>query len=142
MGVFTNLLLWLHLAALGMGMGGGLAMSQIGPRLVRAGPEQRETWWPVAKGVSRISAIGMVLLLVTGPLMLWLKYGGFGGLNVWFHVKLALVVLAAVLMGLSQMGMAKLRRGDEAGGRLMMIAGPLTGLTTLGVILAAVFAFD
>jgi len=140
--MIINLRLWAHFVALAAGVGGGLGMSQVGPRLVNAAPDQRETWWPLARFFLMLTRIALVVLLVTGPLMVWLKYGGFAGLNVWFHAKLGLIVLAIVLMGLSEVGMARLKRGDEGGGKLAMIAGPAMGVAMYVVILAAVFAFN
>ena len=142
MDVLVKLLLWAHLAALVVGMGGGLGMSQVGPRLVGAAPDQRETWWPLAGGFGNMTRMGLVVMLITGPLMLWLKYGGVAGLNVWFMVKMGLVVLAIVLMGLSEMGLAQLKRGDEGGGKLAMTAGRMIGVTFFAIVLAAVFAFN
>jgi hypothetical protein len=55
---------------------------------------------------------------------------------------MVLVVVAVLTIGLSHVGLAKLRRGDEAGGKLMAIGGPLTMLTVLAIVLAAVFAFN
>jgi putative membrane protein len=140
--VIVNLLLWLHLVALALGIGGGLGMSQVGPRLVAAAPDERGAWWPLATVFARVAGAGLVLLLITGPLMLWLKFGGFGGLNGWFKVKLALVAIAIVTVGLSEWGFARLRRGDEGGGRLMTVTGPLTMLTVLAIVLSAVFTFN
>ena len=42
----------------------------------RRPPEQRDLWWPVATVLTRIAVIGMGLLLITGPLLLWLKFNG------------------------------------------------------------------
>jgi uncharacterized membrane protein SirB2 len=139
--VFVNLLLWLHLVALALGLGGGLGMSQVGPRLVAAAPDERGAWWPMATIFARVAGVGLVLLLITGPLMLWLKFGGFSGLNSWFQVKMALVAIAIVTVGLSEWGLARLKRGDEGGGRVMSVTGPLTTLTVLAVVLSAVFTF-
>jgi putative membrane protein len=140
--MIVKLLLWAHLVALALGVGGGLGMSQVGPRLVNGSPDQREIWWPLARVFRMLTSVGLVVLLVTGPLMVWLKYGGFAGMNVWFQVKMGLVALGVVLMGLSEMGMARLKRGDEGGGKLAMIAGPALGVTMYVVMLAAVFAFN
>lgn len=137
-----KLVLWLHLAALAAGIGGGLGMSQVGPRLVNGTLGERETWWPLAKAFRMLSNVGLVVMLITGPLMIWLKYGGLSGLNIWFTAKMGLMALAIVLVGLSEMGLARLRRGDEGGGRLAMTAGPLIGVTMFAVVLAAVFAFN
>jgi hypothetical protein len=141
MPVIVNLLFWLHLMALAMGIGGGIAMSQVGPRLIAASPDARAAWWPLATFYSRIAGAGLVLLLITGPLMLWLKYGGMEGLNDWFKLKMALVAVIVVTIGLTMWGAARLKRGDEGGGKLMKVTGPLTTLTAAAIALAAVFTF-
>src|SRR5688572_28846500 len=140
--MILKLLLWAHFIALAAGVGGGLGMSQVGPRLVNAAPDQRETWWPLARFFRMLTSVSLVVLLVTGPLMVWLKYGGFAGMNVWFTVKMGLVALGVVLMGLSEMGLARLMRGDEGGGKLAMTAGPAFGVTMYVVMMAALFAFN
>lgn len=142
MPVIINLLLSLHLMALAMGVGGGFALSQVGPRLVAAAPEQRTTWWPLVTVYSRIAKAGIILLLITGPLLLWLKYGGDAGLNGWFKLKMALVFVLVVSIGIGLWGTARLKRGDEGGGKLMKVTGPVTMLTVTAIVLAAVFAFN
>ncbi len=142
MSVIVNLLIWVHLLALIMGFAGGIAMSQIGPRLAAAAPDQRATWWPLANTFTGIAHAGLVLLLVTGPLILWLKYQGGGGLSAAFAIKMGLMVLAIVAIGASSWGKARLKRGDEGGARVMAAAGPVTMLLMLGVVLSAVFAFN
>lgn len=141
MSVIVNLLIWVHLLALAMGFAGGIAMSQIGPRLAAAAPDQRATSWPLANTFTGISHAGLVLLLATGPLILWLKYPG-GGLSPAFAIKMGLMALAIVAIGVSSWGKARLKRGDEAGARVMAAAGPVTMLLMLGVVLSAVFAFN
>jgi hypothetical protein len=141
MSVIIDLLFWLHLMALAMGIGGGIAMSQVGPRLLAATPDQRAPWWPLATAYSRIAGTGLILLLITGPVLVWLRYGGIEGLNGWFKLKMALVVVIVLTVGLSMRGMARLRRGDEGGGKLMKVAGALTTLTAAAIALAAVFSF-
>ena len=142
MALAVNLLLWIHLEAMAAGLGGGPAMSQAGPRLVAATPDQRETWWPLVNFYTRAAGAGFVILLITGPLMLWLKFNGMAGLNGWSMVKMGLVVLALVLVGLVEWGKARLKRGDEGGGRLMSTAGPLIAPTIVAVVLCAVLTFN
>lgn len=142
MALGVNLLLWVHLLAMAVGIGGGLAMSQVGPRLVAAAPDQRETWWPLVNFYTRAAAVGLVVLLVTGPLMLWLKFNGAAGLNGWFAVKMGLVALALGLVGVAEWGKARLKRGDEGGGRVMSIAGPLITPAVVAAALCAVLTFQ
>lgn len=134
-------LLWVHFVALAMGLGGGIAMSQIGPRLVAAPADQRELWWPVANTVTRISLVGMVLLLLSGPALLMLKYNDVQGLGVWFMVKMALVLVALVALGLTERAKAQFKRGDEAAGQMMIRTGPIIAVSVLGVVAAAVLTF-
>lgn len=104
MSVIVNLLIWVHLLALIMGFAGGIAMSQIGPRLAAAAPDQRATWWPLANTFTGIAHAGLVLLLVTGPLILWLKYQGGDGLSTAFAIKMGLMALAIIAIGASSWG--------------------------------------
>lgn len=140
--MINNLLLWAHLAGLVVGMGGGLGMSQVGPRLVNAAAGDRDTWWPAAKAFQTMARAGLVVMLLTGPALVMLKYAGGGGLGGWFMAKMGLVALAVVLMGASEIGLARLKRGDESGAKLAMTTGPLIGVAFFVVILAAVFAFN
>ena len=142
MSVLINLLIWIHLLALAMGFAGGIGMSQVGPRLAAAAPDQRATWWPLVNVFGRIAHIGLGLLLITGPVILWLKYHGAGGLNAAFAIKMGLIVLAVIAIGVSDWGKKRLKNGDEGGAKVMAASGPVTVLLMLGVVLSAVFAFN
>lgn len=139
---FINILLWLHFMGMAMGVGGGVALSQIGPRLVAATAEQRGAWWPLETFFSRIGAGGLVILLITGPLMVWLKFAGLGGMTTWFWAKMALVVVATAGIGLHEWAGARFKRGDESAAPLMFIGGRLAGGAMALVVLCAVFAFN
>ncbi len=119
-----------------------VGLGQIGPKLVASGPEGRATYWPLMAIFDRFAMIGVVLLVITGPLLVVFKFNGGHGLSTWFMVKMGLVLLFLILVGLSHMGKARLKKGDESGAKLMQIAGPLTMLTVLGIVLTAVFAFN
>lgn len=73
---------------------------------------------------------------------MWLKYGGGVGLNDWFKLKMALVFVLVVSIGVGLSGSARLKRGDEGGGKLMKATGPVTMLIVAAIVLAAVFAFN
>lgn len=139
--VFVQILIWLHIMGFAFGMAGGMAMGQIGPRLIRSAPDQRDTWWPLAKGFSNVAGVGIVLLLLTGPALLYLRYDWGQGLGPWFMLKMALVAGVVACYAMGKIGMGRLRRGDERGGKLMAVAGPVTGLMAVAAALAAVFVF-
>jgi protoporphyrinogen IX oxidase len=142
MAIVVNLLLWAHFMGLAMGLGGGVALSQIGPRLVAAPVDQRTVWWPLETFFSRIGAAGLTLLLITGPLMLWLKFGGPGGMTGWFWAKMALVAVAVFGIGLHEWAGARLKRGDEGAIGAMFFGGRLAGAAMALVVVCAVFAFN
>ena len=137
-----NILIFLHFMAVAMGVGGGMTMSQVGPRLVAAEDEGRALLWPVADAITRIALIGLVLLLLTGPAILWLKFGGAHGMTAWFWAKMAFVGVLIVAIGVTEAAKAHLKRGDERAGRVMSAAGPVIGVITVGLMLCAVFAFN
>lgn len=138
----VDILIFLHLTAVAAGVGGGMAMSQVGPRLVAAAPDQREQLWPLATGITRIALLGLVVLLLTGPAVLWLKFGGMAGMSGWFWAKMGFVAAGVVAVGVTEAAKARFRRGDETAGGVLKAAGPVIGLLMLGVILCAVFAFN
>lgn len=140
MAVLNNILLWVHLVALGAGTASGIGMSQVGPRMAAASPDQKSTWWPMVDFFSRMGAGALALMIVTGALLVWLKLGG-AGLNAWFMAKMALVALMAVTIGASHTGLARLRKGDLSGLKLINL-GKVTSIAALGAMLTAVFAFN
>jgi len=51
------------------------------------------------------------------------------------------VAVAVVALGVTEWAKGRFKRGDEAAGRLMNRTGPIIGLSTLGVVAAAVLTF-
>jgi hypothetical protein len=75
------------------------------------------------------------------PLVLWLKFGGPGGLTWWFWAKMALVVVALIGVGLHEWAGRRFRKGDESVVPLMFIGGRAAGIGILLAMLCAVFTF-
>ena len=114
MELFLTLLLWLHFMGLAAGLGGGIALSQTGPRLMTASDHERPLVWKLERAFSAIASAGVALLLVSGPLLVWLKYGGFEAMPPWFWVKMVLVVIALPASRL----MKSLLAGSRPAGRM------------------------
>jgi hypothetical protein len=140
--VLTTLLLWLHFIGVGMGMGGGIALSKVGPRLISAPKDDREVLWLLEKFFSRIGAGGLAVLLVTGPLMLWLKFGGPTGMPWWFWAKMVFVFAALVGVVLHERASSRFRQGDASAVPLMYLGGRMAGLGILLAMLCAAFTFN
>ena len=137
----TTLLLWIHIVAFVAGGSNTVVMPIIGTTLPMVDEATRATLFRIGFQMATIGKVAAATLLITGPLLLWLRYGGVEGLNGWFKLKMALVAVIVLTIGLSMRGMARLKRGDEGGGKLMKVAGPLTTLTAAAIALAAVFSF-
>jgi putative membrane protein len=131
----------IHIAAFVAGGANSVIMPIIGPRLATATPEGRGQLMAVVEGVAKVGKYAMAALLISGVLVLWLKWN-WAIPNVWFWVKMALIAVMIVFIGLNEMNARKAKQGDQdAAGRSKMF-GQLTGLAFLGVLVSAVFAFN
>lgn len=141
MAILNNLLFWLHLIALGLGGAAAFGIPVVGSRMQAATPELRPKLLEVIKGLSSVGRAGIGTLIVTGPLMVWLKYGG-AGLNTWFWVKMVLVV--ALLAGViySSVLLRRSATGDTAAAQQGPRIGMINTVLFVLIVLAAVFAFE
>lgn len=130
-----------HIAAFIAGGANSVVMPIIGSKMATATPEVRATLGAVAERLSKVGKYALATLLVTGVLVLWLKWNWVVP-NAWFWVKMALIVVMIVLIGMNEMTARKARAGDAEAGKRAAMLGQLTGLAFLGVIVSAVFAFN
>jgi protoporphyrinogen IX oxidase len=142
MNIVVNLLFWLHLLALVGGGGSAVAMPIIGSKLATADGSTRQTLFEIAGRISKASRGALGGLIVTGILLFWLKWNFSAPSMIWFGIKMALVLvlLGAVIVG--GINFKKAQQGNGAAARTAMLAGRISGLALVGVILAAVFAFS
>ena len=140
--MLVNILLWLHFIGVGMAMGGGIALARVGPRLIAAPVDERELLWDFETFFSRIGAGGLFVLLITGPLMLWLKFGGPGGLSLWFSAKMLFVTIALIGVTLHEWAGRRFRKGDATAVPLMFIGGRVAGAGIVLAMLCASFTFN
>lgn len=137
-----NLLIFVHIVAFVAGGSNSVVGPVMGARMASATPEQRAGYFGVMNTLGQVGKVAMVALLVTGPLIIFLKYGGLDGASTWFWIKMVLVVvmLASIIYGGIQF--KKSQAGDVAAGARAEAAHKITGLSFLGVLLAAVLAFN
>ena len=132
------LLFFVHIVAFVAGGANSVVMPIIGAKMATATPEVRGTLMEIAQRLTRVGKIAMGTLLVTGILVLWLKWN-FVVPNVWFWVKMVAIVVMIVFIVLNE-------RAQKAGGpdapRLGKMYGQLTALSFAVVISSAIFAFN
>lgn len=142
MDIVNNLLLWIHLVALAVGGAASFGIPVIGARMPGAPAEARPVLQSAIKGISTISRAALVVLLITGPLLVWLKFDGVSGFDVWFWIKMVLV--AALLAGVIYSGILFSRavKGDMAAAKRQPMVGMVSMIVLIGIILSAVLAFN
>jgi len=142
MDIIINLLIWVHFVAFVAGGSNPVVGPVIASRLAAATPDARAGYIDVMNSLSQVGRLAMATLLVTGPLITWLRYGGVGGANVWFWVKMVLVavMLAAIIYG--GINFKRSQTGDAEAGKRAGLAHRVSGLAFAGVLLSAVFAFN
>src|SRR3569833_2319267 len=93
MDILTNILFWIHLVSLSLGGAATFGLPVVGRMMPTANAETRPVLFKVAHGLSTVSRGGLVGLIISGPLLVWLKFGGTAGFTNWFWAKMVLVVL-------------------------------------------------
>ncbi len=139
--VLGLILFVIHIAAFIAGGANSVIMPIIGPRLATATPEGRGQLMGVVEGVAKVGKYALATLLITGVLVLWLKWDWVIPSN-WFWAKMGFIALMIVFIGLNEMNAGKAKQGDMAAAGRSQMFGQLTGLAFLGVIVSAVFAFN
>jgi uncharacterized membrane protein len=142
MEVLNNILLWIHLVSLSLGGAASFGIPVVAGLMPSSTPDTRQVLFKAMKGLSTVSRAGLVGLIVTGPLLVWLRYGGTSGFTWWFWLKMVLVVVLIVLIGWAGMNARQAERGElEAIKRGPRIGGAAM-LVLLAIVLSAVFAFN
>lgn len=130
-----------HIVAFIAGGANSVVMPLLGRRMPTATPEVRDAYFEFATALSKVGKYAMITLLVTGVLVLWLKWN-FQIPNVWFWVKMAGIVAMLVFISLNEMTAKRIRAGEAGAARRAAMFGALTGVSFLAVIISAVLAFN
>ena len=141
MDIIALLLIFIHIVAFVAGGANSVVMPLVGARMATATPEVKASYMGFAASLAKVGKYAFIALLVTGILVLWLKWD-WAVPNAWFWVKMAGIVAMIVFIGLNDMNAKKARAGDMAAAANSKRFGQLTSLSFAVVILSAVFAFN
>ena len=132
---------WLHLASLIVLLGMSISYGIVVRVAASAEGSVSEALWKICDQFEKPIQISSILVLVSGPLLLWLKYGT-AGLTVMFWIKMALVaaLLVNVVIGLG--AVKKLRGGAMDAMDAMKRFSTLEIVISFAVVMAAVFTFN
>ncbi len=141
MDVLALILFFIHIVAFIAGGANLVLMPIVGPKLASATPEQRGLLFSIIEGFGKTGKYAFGLLLITGILVLWLKWNWVVP-NAWFWVKMLGIVGMIVFIGLNDMNRKKAMQGDRDAAKRSQMFGQLTGISFLIVVFSAVFAFN
>jgi putative membrane protein len=142
MDVLNNILFWLHLLGLALGGVAAFGLPVVGSMMPTATAETRPTLFKLTERLSGIGRAGFGILIVTGPLLVWLKFGGTAGFTGWFWAKMVLVVILFGLVIFAGINGKRAQGGDMAAAKRAPQIGMGAMVTLILVVLAAVFAFN
>ena len=141
----NTILLILHLLGFGATFAASLANNVVMIIASKASPEDAAGLRRFPPVMIRAADIGLLVLLITGPILLWTKYSAAGGLAAlpWsFEAKIICVILLTIVLGMIHMTLGKMKRGDMTVAARMPVYGRIgLGLLLLVVIFAAM-TFD
>jgi hypothetical protein len=136
-----DLLLILHLIGLMMGAGGGFG-SMIAQRAAAARPpEQAAVLRSLGPAMVNFSAIGLVVMLITGLALVYVKYNGFTGLTAMFWTKMVFVTTLTLASIAVHVTYGQIKAGDTAAAARLPALGPIAGLSSVLAVIFAVLAF-
>jgi hypothetical protein len=135
-------LLFLHFVGLMLGAAGGFASAVIMRRALVLPADEAKVVRGLGPILSKVSAIGVAVLWVTGLIMVWTKWDGFGSLPQMFWIKAIFIVSLTVMTALIQLTYAEIRKGNPAAAARLPKFGPMAGISALLAVLFAVLAFN
>ncbi|MEO6012051.1 MAG: hypothetical protein ABIQ30_00485 [Devosia sp.] len=138
----NSLLLWLHLLSLAVAGATIFGMPVIMANMAGVAPDVRPRIGAIAARLSMMSRGALVVLLVTGPLLVWLKYGGASGFGVWFTIKMVLVLIQIAIVVYAGINGKKAQGGDVAAMQRAPMISIVGMVTFLLIVAAAVLTFD
>ena len=141
MDYLNSLLLWLHLISLAVAGATIFGMPVIMANMAGVAADVRPRVGAIAQRLSMMSRGALVVLLVTGLLLVWLKYGGIEGLSFWFWAKMALVVILIAIVVFAGINGKRAQGGDAAATQRAPTIGLVGMVTFLLIVATAVLTF-
>ena len=133
MDIFYKALIWCHLLGIALGGAASFGHPVLGA-IADSTPEARPFAMRAGKGLSSLGRAGIVALVVSGALMIWLAYDITAMPGV-FWVKMALVVVLVVNVVMAGRAAKAMAGGDMAAGARLPVHG-MIGVALMLLLLA------
>lgn len=141
MEIFFKLLLWVHLTSVAIGGAASFGVPGVLALSMKAEPAQRPVFGMAILRLAAIGRMAIVLLVLTGAAMVAVKYGDVSALNLWFWLKMLLVVCLIGLVAVNMWNGGRIRAGDAAAMARAPTLGKIGMALLSGIVLTAVLAF-
>ncbi|WP_439601692.1 hypothetical protein [Devosia sp.] len=92
--------------------------------------------------LTRFGHYGIIVLLLSGPLLIWVRYGGFDGVSHWFWAKMGFVLVLAAGVVTSAVSARRMRAGDAAATARVRLGRIVAVVSLLAIVVFAVLAFN
>ena len=137
----TDIILALHFLGLMMGAGGGFGSMIVMQTAARKSAEEAGVLRQLGPAMAGFSFIGLVLMLITGLALVWLKYEGFDEMPAMFWVKMIFVLTLTIAALATEFTYQAVKRGNVQAAARLPLFGPMAGLSSLLAVLFAALAF-
>ena len=138
----NQFILFLHFVGLMMGAAGGFGSAVIMRRALALPANEAKVVRGLGPILANVATVGLALLWVTGFILVWSKWDGFGSLPKLFWVKAVFILALTVVRGLVLMTYAEIRKGNVALAARLPRLGPMGGISALLAVLFAALAFS
>jgi hypothetical protein len=137
-----RVLVVLHFMGLAMGFSSGFGNMVMAGLIAKASPDDRRVLSRFPPAIARVGDVGLVLLWLTGLVLVFMKWGGFGALPGLFHAKLTGVVVMTLLIGFIHSQAKGVAAGDPAAMARTQVAGKAVFAVAVLVVILAVWTFN
>lgn len=141
MDILNAFLLFLHLMGLAVTIGCAIAVALVGPLFGRVNEGERGIIFKLGLKLAGYANWGLLVMWVTGPLLLWLKWGGFEGISHWFYLKLVFVVILSATLGINAAAFRRFANGEMGASQRVAITSVFNLVLGALAVLSAVLAF-
>ena len=138
----NEIVLFLHFVGLMLGAAGGLASGVLMRKALGMPADEAKVVRSLGPLLANVASIGIALLWITGLILVWSKWDGFGSLPQLFWVKAIFIVTLTVVHILVLMTYGEIRKGNMAVATRLPKLGPMGGVSALLAVLFAALAFN
>jgi len=138
----NDAILFLHFVGLMLGAAGGFSSAIVMRRALTLPADEAKVLRGLGPILAKVSATGVAVLWVTGLILVWSKFDGFGNLPQMFWIKGIFILSLTAITILIQMTYAEIGKGNAAVAACLPKLGPVAGISALLAVLFAVLAFS